>query len=176
MDATTHPTLGLRSDDSKPAKLSKRGRQTRAGRTRLLNRESLDRRTIVSKVFDRLVDAIHADLGGRDQLSAIELALVEAFAGGAVTLDHLNTQILSGAEIDHAMVAMHAQAISAMVRVAAKLGCARRTRDVTPSLGNLLAADAARQQREQGVRNEQRRREFEQRQREQNGGPREHGD
>ena len=133
MDAALHQTLGLRSDASgemKPAKLSRRGRQTRAGRNRLLNRESLDGRTIVAKVFDQLVAAIHVDLGGRDQLSAIELALVEAYAGAAVTLDHLNTRILAGAEIDNAMVAMHAQAISAMVRVAAKLGTSRRAKPV----------------------------------------------
>ena len=128
-----HQTFSLRSDDGdeiKPAKLSKRGRQTRAGRNRLLDRESLDGRTIVAKVFDRLVAAIHADMGGRDQLSAIELALVEAYAGAAVTLNHLNTRILTGADIDNAMVAMHAQAISAMVRVAAKLGTSRRAKPV----------------------------------------------
>ena len=120
MDALTHQTLGLRSSgggEIKPAKLSKNGRVTRRGRTRLLNPEALDGRTIVAKVFDRLVAAIHADLGGRDQLSAIELALVEAFAGAAVTLDHINTRILTGTEIDNAVISMHAQAISAMVRV-----------------------------------------------------------
>jgi hypothetical protein len=143
MDAATHQTLGLRNDDGdeiKPAKLSKRGRQTRAGRNRLLNRESLDGRTIVAKVFDRLVAAIHADLGGRDQLTAIELALVEAFAGSAVTLNNLNTRILTGAEIDNAMITMHAQAISAMVRVASRLGLQRRQRDLSPTLEQYLAA------------------------------------
>jgi hypothetical protein len=135
MNTHVHQVLGLHSSESgevQRAKLSKKGRVTRQGRKRLLNRESLDGRTIVAKVFDRLVEQIHADLGGRDQLSAIELALVEAFAGGAVTLDNLNTRILTGAEIDNAMVAMHAQAISAMVRVASRLGLQRRQRDVTP--------------------------------------------
>jgi hypothetical protein len=132
MDATLHETLGLRSseDREKPAKLSKKGQVTRHGRARLLNRESLDGRTVTAKVFDRLVEAIHIDLGGRDQLSAIELSLVEAFAGAAVTLDHLNTRILTGAEVDNAMVAMHAQSISAMVRVSNKLGTGRRAKPV----------------------------------------------
>jgi hypothetical protein len=127
MDAVIHQTLG-----AKPAKLSKRGRQTRAGRNRLLNRESLDGRTIVAKVFDQRVAAIHADMAGADQLSAIELALIEAFTGASVVLDDLNTRVLAGAPIDNAMVAMFAAATSAMVRVAAKLGTGRRTRDVTP--------------------------------------------
>jgi hypothetical protein len=143
-----HQTLRKQLSDSngeiKPAKVSRRGQQTRAGKVRLLDRESLDRRSAVFKVFDRLVSAIHVDMGGRDQLSAIELALIEAYAGAAVTLNHLNTQILAGAEIDSAMVAMHAQAISAMVRVASRLGTARRAKDVTGvTLGEVIRADQA---------------------------------
>ena len=133
MDEAIHETLGLRSSDDvevKPANLSKKGRATRAGRNRLLNRESLDGRLIVAKVYDRLVDQIHSDLGGRDQLTAIELSLVEAFAGATVVTDHLNTRILTGAEIDNISVAMHAQAISAMVRVASRLGLQRRAKPV----------------------------------------------
>jgi hypothetical protein len=56
-------------------------------------------------------------------------------------LDHLNAKILAGAEIDHALVAMHAAAISAQVRCAAKLGCARRARPVM-DLDTYLAAKA----------------------------------
>jgi exonuclease I len=69
-------------------------------------------------------------------LSAIEVALVEAFAGAAVTLQHLNTQLALGQEID---LSQHAQAVSAMVRVAAKLGLQRRARNVTPTLSDYLA-------------------------------------
>jgi hypothetical protein len=87
----------------------------------------------------------------RDQLTAIEQALVEAYAGAAVTLNHLNTRILTGANIDSALVAAHAQAISAMVRVAAKLGTARRAKDVSPTLGDLIKADLA-EQRERAAR------------------------
>jgi hypothetical protein len=81
-------------------------------------------------LFDRLVADIQADLGGADRLSRIELALFEAFAAGAsVTLHHLNSKLLLGEPIDFAS---HAHAVSAMVRVASRLGCARRTRDVGP--------------------------------------------
>jgi hypothetical protein len=142
-----HGSLGLRSlegDEIKPAKLAKRRLVTRRGRNRLLNREALDGRTIVARVFDQLVAAIHSDLGGRDQLSAIELALVEAFAGATVTLDHINAKILTGAAIDNAVISMHAQAISAMVRVASRLGLQRRTKDVGgATLGDLLRRDHA---------------------------------
>jgi hypothetical protein len=68
-------------------------------------------------------------LGGQNSLTAIELALVEAFTGAAVTLDNLNTRLLLGETID---LTAHSQTVSAMVRVAARLGVSRRMRDVTP--------------------------------------------
>jgi hypothetical protein len=108
----------------------------------LLTRDCLDGRTNVAKGFDRLVAAIHSDLGGRDQLSAIELALVEAFVGAAVTLDKLNAQILLGEKIN---LAEHASASNAMVRIASRLGIHRRAKLIGPSLGELLRADLERQ-------------------------------
>ena len=56
----------------------------------------LDGRTSAAKAFHRLVADIESDLGGSDRLSAIERALVEGFAGAAVTLQHLNTQLALG--------------------------------------------------------------------------------
>ena len=132
-------SAGYSSRSPKPAKLlSKKGSTTRRGRKRLLNRELLDGRTIVAKVYDQLVTQIHTDLGGRDRLSAIQLRLVEAFAGASIALDNINTRILTGAEVDNATVAMHAQSISAMVRVASRLGVERRPRDITPSVRDYL--------------------------------------
>ena len=84
----------------------------------------------MSKAFDRLVTDIHSDLGGRDRLSAIELALIEAFVGASVTLDQLNTKLLFGESIN---LAEHAQASNAMVRIASRLGLQRRTKEA-PSL------------------------------------------
>jgi hypothetical protein len=103
-----------------------------------LTRAQLDGRTNAAKVFDRLVVDIEGDLGGRDQLSTIERALVEAFAGACVTLHHLNTKLALGEEID---LSQHAQAVSAMVRVASRLGLERRQRDVGPDLADLIRAD-----------------------------------
>jgi hypothetical protein len=97
----------------------------------LLNRAALDGRTVIAKAFDQLVGAIHADLGGRGELSAIECALVEAFAGASVALDHLNMRILAGVAIDNAMVAMHAQACSARwCTSASRLGIRRRAKPI----------------------------------------------
>jgi hypothetical protein len=95
----------------------------------LLTRDVIDGRTSVAKAFDKLVDDIHSDLGGREALSAIELALVEAFVGASVTLDQLNAKLLLGEKID---LSQHSQASNAMVRIASRLGLRRRPRDVTP--------------------------------------------
>ena len=126
-----------------PESLAMRRRQHKATRPQLLTRAQLDGRTSAAKAFDKLVADIEADLGGRDQLSAIELALIEAFAGAAVTLQHLNTRLALGQEID---LGQYAQVVSAMVRVASRLGLRRRARDLTPSLSDLLREDQARQQ------------------------------
>jgi hypothetical protein len=117
---------------AEPARLTKRGQLTRRGKGRLINRQSLDGRTAVAQAFDALVARIHTDLGGRDRMSSIEASLVESFAGAATVLEHINAKILTGAEITPALVAMHAAAISAQVRCAAKLGVARRAKTVTP--------------------------------------------
>jgi hypothetical protein len=114
-----------RSADSPP----KARRRHRAAQPQLLTRDRLDGRTNAAKVFDRLVADIEADLGGHDRLSTIECQLIEAFAGAAVTLQHLNTQLALGQKID---LSEHAAAVSGMVRVASRLGLQRRVRDITP--------------------------------------------
>jgi hypothetical protein len=106
----------------------------------LLTRDELDGRTNAAKMFDRLVADIENDLGGRDQLSTIERALIEGFVGAAVTLHHLNTMLALGKDIDFGQ---HAQAVSAMVRVASRLGISRRAKDVTTSLDEYLSNKAA---------------------------------
>jgi hypothetical protein len=92
----------------------------------LFTRDCLDGRTSVAKAFDGLVRDIYADLGGRDQLSRIEIALVEGFAGACVVLDQLNAKLLQDQSID---LSEFAQASNAMVRIASRLGLKRRAKD-----------------------------------------------
>src|ERR1700738_3423956 len=117
----------------------------RARHPQLLIRSQLDHRTGPAKLFARIISEIETDLGGRDQMSTVARALVEAFAGAYISLENLNTRLALGETID---VAEHAQAVSAMVRVANKLGLQRRAKDVGSSLGDLLRQDHERQQRE----------------------------
>jgi len=113
-----------------------RGRRPhRSVRPKLLNIKGLDRRTAARKAFDALVAEIEHDLGGREQLSAIEKSLIHAYAGSAILLDDLNARVVLGQEID---VGTHAQITSALVRIASRLGLQRRQRDVTPNVEDYL--------------------------------------
>jgi hypothetical protein len=126
--------------DHPPESPAMRGprRRHRASKPALLTRAQLDGRTNAAKLFDRLVTDIVSDLGGADQLSTIERALVEGFAGAALTLHHLNARLALGEAID---LGQHAQAVSAMVRVASRLGLQRRAKDIGPTFGDLLRED-----------------------------------
>ena len=113
-------------------------RRHRAVRPQLLTRDQLDGRTNAAKIFDKIVVDIENDLGGHDQLSTITRALIEGFAGAALTLYNLNTQLALGEPID---ATEHAQAVSVMVRVASRLGIQRRARDITAlSFSDYLAS------------------------------------
>jgi hypothetical protein len=110
-----------------------------------LTRAAIDGRSRAAKTFDAIVDGITADLGGNEeQLSTVMKWLREAFAGAAVQVDSLNTRLLAGEKVD---VLEHSTAISTLVRVASRIGLQRVARDVT-TLGDLLSADYAEQQRQ----------------------------
>ena len=117
------------------ASLRKGSGSGRNVKVRLLSRDQLDNRSSAAKEFDRLAAEIQTDLGRREQLSAIELALIEAFCGSAILLNGLNTKILLGQEIE---LSEYAAVVSSMVRVGSRLGLHRRQCDVTPSLGDYL--------------------------------------
>jgi hypothetical protein len=90
-----------------------------------------------ARFFDRTVREIESDLGGRRQLSRIEGELIRAFAGAATTLQYLNVQVALGesSEVD---LTGYATIASTMLRIGSRLGLARRPRDVTLTLGQVL--------------------------------------
>jgi hypothetical protein len=114
-------------------------RKHRAVKPQLLTRERLGRRSNTAKLFAQMASAIEVDLGGRSQLSRIELELVEAFCGAALLMRHLNARLVllkDGEPID---AAAFATATTALTRIAGQLGLSRRQRDVTaPSLNQYL--------------------------------------
>jgi hypothetical protein len=102
---------------------------------------SLDKATGAARFFGRMVREIESDLGGRRQLSRIEGELIRAFAGAATTLQYLNLQVALGesSEID---LTGYATIASTMLRIGSRLGLARRPRDVTLTLGQVLRKGA----------------------------------
>jgi hypothetical protein len=132
-NTTQLPTACLSDASAKPAK--RRRLDKKRTRPQLLTRAELDGRTNAAKAFDQLIADIESDLGGADRLSTIERELIEGFAGAAIKMRHLNTQLVLGQEID---LSEHAQAVSNMVRVASRLGLQRRMKDVGPSLSDIL--------------------------------------
>ena len=92
----------------------------------LLVRSQLDGRTNAAKDFDQIVVDIENDLGGQERLSTITRSLVEAFAGARITLNHLNI-IALGIPVD---LAEYSQVVSAMVKIASRLGIHRLAKDV----------------------------------------------
>jgi hypothetical protein len=127
----------LESGSVKPRKQKYRGSRPQKAKKPLLTRDVLDGRTQAAKYFDDLTNAIENDLGGHDQLSAIEQTLVQGYVGACVTLQHLNVQLALGQKID---LGEHAQCCSAMVRIASRLGLSRRAKPVQ-GLYEYLAAN-----------------------------------
>jgi hypothetical protein len=119
-------------------------RPHRAVKPQLLTRSHLDGRSNAAREYDRIVSGIESDLGGKDRLSTVQSALIEAFAGVAVQCANLNTRVLLGEQID---LSAHSAAVGAMVRVASRIGVVRVPRDVT-GLNEYLAAQQRAQQRE----------------------------
>jgi hypothetical protein len=104
---------------------------------RLLMREQLDGRSYAAKMFDSLIASIKADLGS--DLTAIEVQLVEAFAGLAVLTNHLSSRALMlDGKYPTLDVGSFVQVTTALGRLGALLGLERRARNVTPSLAAYL--------------------------------------
>jgi hypothetical protein len=95
---------------------------------------------------------IESDLGGRRNLSRIEIEWIKGFCGCATRLEYLNFQIMLG-EASDCDVAGYAQLASTMLRLGSKLGLKQRSKaDATPGpLGAALLEGIERQQRESAV-------------------------
>jgi hypothetical protein len=82
----------------------------------------LDQGTDASRFYNRVVRDIVADLGGRRELTRIEVELVGAFAGGATVLRYLNRQVALG-EIAEVNLSDFATISSTLLALVADLVC-----------------------------------------------------
>jgi hypothetical protein len=113
-------------------KRRKRGRPTKP---RPLTREALDSRTTAAKMWDSLAASIIADAGGESEISTVQRTLINAFCGVAIRLNDLNTKGLLGQPVDLSELSLVA---STLTRLASRIGVARVSKDVTPSLAQYI--------------------------------------
>ena len=100
----------------------------------------LDGRSASARRFRDLVNAFVADMGGLDRCSEIKLGLVRRLAATTVQAEMLEARMVNGEAIDIATLCTLA---STTVRLSQRLGLERRARNVTPSVGQYLAARTA---------------------------------
>src|SRR6476646_374534 len=100
----------------------------------------LDGRSATARRFRDLVNAFVADMGGLDHCSEVRLGLVRRLAATTVQAEILEARMVNGGAIDIATLCTLA---STTVRLSQRLGLERRARNVTPSVGQYLAARTA---------------------------------
>jgi hypothetical protein len=81
-----------------------------------------------------------------------------------VELERLESKFAKAGEASDRDLDLYQRSAGNLRRLLQTLGLERLQRDVTPSFGDLLRADAINQQREQAERSERQRQEFEKRQ------------
>jgi hypothetical protein len=87
-----------------------------------------------------LHDRIVADLGGPDLQSELSLQTVRRVTGLIIMAEKAEIALARGDDIE---VEKHIATINAFNRTAGALGLARRAKDITPTLADLLAQKVA---------------------------------
>ncbi len=101
----------------------------------------LDKTSGAARYRAKMKRDIEKDLGGRRNLTRIELEQIDAYCGAASRLDYLIQRIERGDDHD-VDPASYSQLASTMLRIGSKLGLSRRAKNVT-TLGELIRADQA---------------------------------
>ena len=101
----------------------------------------LDGRSATARRFRDLVNAFVADMGGLDRCSQIKLGLVRRLAATTVQAEMLEARMVNGEEVN--IGSSCARSPRRRSGIATRLGLERRARNVTPSLGQYLAARTA---------------------------------
>jgi hypothetical protein len=108
-----------------------------AGKIRLRTLHDLDGRTVAAQKARALVEALEVDLGGADRLSTAKRALVTRAAVTAAIVENIETNALTGAEID---TAAYVALVNNLRRLLTTIGLERAAKDVTPDLNAYIAS------------------------------------
>lgn len=116
------------------------GAGTKEPKVRLLSLNDLDGRTRSAQLVSKTIDALVADLGGGDALSAAEHLIVRRAAIAGAMSEDLAARWLTGDPVDPAIFATLANVERRQLET---VGIKRRSRDVTPSLQSYLESRKA---------------------------------
>jgi hypothetical protein len=109
------------------------------GRSRVTNHKALlpdlDGRTSAARRFRDLVMSYIADMGGADRCSEIKIGLLRRLAACVVQSELLEAQMINGEAVDIGTLCTLA---STTVRISSRLGLERVSRDVGPTLMDIL--------------------------------------
>ncbi|TPL75115.1 hypothetical protein [Mesorhizobium sp. B2-3-15] len=112
----------------------------KGAKARLRTLDDLDRRTKAAQATFELRDQLASDLGGMEQLSAMEREIVDGAALLGAMIKDAGATYLSGDPVD---LGEFMALTNAQRRLLADVGLQRRARDVTPTLQDIIAGRAA---------------------------------
>ncbi len=122
----------------------KDGNHVRTAMRRLLTRklavitpDMVDKNTPAFKSYQRVIEGITSDLGGKRRLTSIQQVLINAFSAATIRLADLTARQLLG---DNSVLQQKgfAQTVAALVRLADSLGVQHRPTKELPSLSAYL--------------------------------------
>lgn len=110
-------------------------------RSRVSNHKDIlpdvDGRSIVARRYRDIVAAVIADQGGLSRMAEARFQLVRRFAACSVLAEAMEARLANGEPLD---LAEYSTLVSTQVRVAARIGINRVSKDITPTLNEYLAS------------------------------------
>jgi hypothetical protein len=97
----------------------------------------VDGRSLIARRYRDITAAITADQGGAERMSEARMQLIRRFAAAAVLAEVMEARLANGEAID---IAEHSVLSSTLVRLAARIGIDRRTKNITPSVSDYIAS------------------------------------
>jgi hypothetical protein len=98
----------------------------------------VDGRSVVARRYRDIIGAVVSDQGGAEHLSEARLQLIRRFSAASVLAEQMEARLARGEPID---ISEHALLCSSLVRLVARFGINRRTREIVPSLASYVDQD-----------------------------------
>jgi hypothetical protein len=129
------PRVGRRVQVAEGVDLHLSGNGRYQGEFRFITREQLDGRTRAAHFYDSVRDDVIRDLGGEDQLNAVQRQLVDAFVGASLVVNDMSTRCMLGESID---VEKLSNAMSTLLRLSRMLGVSMEIKKNEPGFSQYM--------------------------------------